>query len=378
MEDIEKEIAGEEVLDNEEITKEEVHDDIEIVHDDELNNEKKNKKKEDDTIRFSKRGSDPDKKRNIIIIILIVVAIILIGIIGVLALTKKDSKSNNKDDNNKTEEVVKEKDTEEIGKKVSYVSCDDNTAPLNVRNSISGDIIDGLTCFKQVEILEDAGSTDACDKWYKINYQKKGSSYTGYACGKYIKESSSDSVAIKKMREVIDKANKYYDDNLVMVYCGETTGTKTIKINQDGHDFDGQYLKSEFKSIDELKKHILTFIDESLIKVKLEVSDHNNPKMYDNYYEIDGNLYCRDYSGKGVLKFYTGNYDIEVVSETDNNVNLKIAYEYVDENKLDEDGKCSLANVSACPSSYFKYVIKNITLSKDNGNYIVTKMEFHD
>ena len=375
MEDIEKEIAGEEVQDVD-ITREKEHDDTEIVHEEELDKEMK---KEDDTIRFSKRGSNLDKKRNIIIIILIAIAVILIGVIGVLALTKKEDNSNNKDDNNnKTEEVVKEEDREETGKKLSYVSCDDNTAPLNVRNSISGDIIDGLTCFKEVEILEEAGSTDTCDKWYKINYQKKGSSYTGYACGKYIKDSISDSVSINKMREVIDKANKFYEDNQVMVYCGETSGTKTISINEDGHNFDGQYLKSEFKSIDELKKHILTFIDESLIRIKLEVADYNNPKMYDNYYEIDGNLYCRNYSGKGWMHFYTGNYDIEVVSETNSNVNLRIAYEYLDENKLDEDGKCSLQNISSCPSSYFKYVIKNITLSKDTGNYIVTKMEFHD
>lgn len=365
MEDIEKEIAGEELQD-EELTKNEVHD------------ETYKEEKEDDTIRFSKRGSSDDKKRNIIIIVLIVIAVILIGVIGVLALMKKDDNTKNNNENNtsnETKEVVKE---EETSKKVSYVSCDDNTSLLNVRNSSTGDIIDGLSCFKEVEVLEELDGTDTCDKWYRISYEKRNNSYTGYVCSKYIKESSSDSSSIKKMKEVIDKANKYYEDNQVMVYCGDTNGTKTVNINEDGHTFEGQYLKSEFKSIDELKKHILTFLDESLIKVKLELSDSNNPKMYDNYYEIDGNLYCRNYSGKGWMTFYTDNYDIEVVSETDNKVNLKIAYEYLDEDKLDEDGKCSLQNISSCPNSYFKYVIGNITLSKDNGNYIVTSMNFHD
>ena len=372
MEDIEKEIAGEEL--DEVVTKNEIHDDIEIVHDD----EPEIKRKEDDTIKFSRRSSNPDKKRNIIIIILIVLAVILIGVILFLTLGNKDKNNDttNKDKEN-TKEVVKEE--KEEGKKVSYVACDDNTAPLNVRNSISGDIIDGLTCFKEVEILEDAGSNDVCDKWYRVSYNKKGSSYTGYVCGKYIKDSLSDSVEIKKIKEVLDKANKVYEDSQVLVYCGETTGTKTIQINEDGHTFEEQYLKSEFKSIDELKKHILTFMDESLIKIKLEVSDYNNPKMYDNYYEIDGNLYCRNYSGKGWRHFYTGNYDIEVTSVTDTTVNLKIAYEYIDENKLDEDdSKCSIANVSSCPSSYLKYVIKTATLSKNKDSYIVTKMEFHD
>lgn len=352
MEDIEKEIAGEEI-----------------------HGTTKEVEKEDDTIKFSKPRGNNDRKRNIIIIILVGVAIILIGVIVFLALGKKDT--NTKDDKevtDKTSEVVKE----ETGKKVSYVSCDDNTALLNVRNSSTGDIIDGLSCYKEIEILEEVEGTDKCDKWYRVSYNKHGSSYTGYVCSKYIKDSSSDSLALKKYKSVIDKANKYYESNVLMVYCGETKGTKTVNITEDGHTFEGQYSKSEFKSIDELKKHILTFLDESLIKVKLEVADFNNPKMYDNYYEIDGNLYCRNYAGKGWITYYTGNYDIEVVSETDNKVNIKIAYEYLDEDKLDEDGKCSINNISSCSNSYFKYVIGEITLSKDNDNYIVTKMNFHD
>ena len=37
---------------------------------------------------------------------------------------------------------------------------------------------------------------------------------------------------------------------------------------------------------------------ESLIKTELKLSDINNKRLYDDYYEIDGNLYCRNYSGK--------------------------------------------------------------------------------
>ena len=221
MEDIEKEIAGEEVqdeqlikeeaLDNQEDVKEE-DSDRETSDDDDFFDEKK--RKEDDTIRFSKRGSNDDKKRNIIIIILIVVAVLLIGVIGVLALTKKDNNTDTNKDNtsNETKEVVKEEDN---SKKVSYVSCDDNTSLLNVRNSSTGDIIDGLSCFKEVEVLEEIEGTDTCDKWYRVSYQKSNNSYTGYVCSKYIKDSSSDSTSIKKMKEVIEKANKYYEDILL-------------------------------------------------------------------------------------------------------------------------------------------------------------------
>lgn len=355
MEDIESEIAGEEV-----------HDYNKSILD--------NKKKEDDNIRFSKRSNNSDK-RNILIIMLISLVIIIIGFVLFLIFNKKDN-TNNTVNNDEVKDVVKE---EESGKKVFYVSCNDNTALLNVRNSISGDIIDGLSCFNEVDVLEEAGSTDTCDKWYRLSYKKHGNSYTGYSCAKYIKESSVDSIELNKIREVIDKVNKYYHDNQNLVYCGETSGTKNIEINEDGHTFNGQYLKSQFKSINELKEHILSFMDESLIKTKLEVSDYNNPKMFDNYYEIDGNLYCRNYSNKGNMTYYTDNYDIEVVNVSDISINVRIAYEYIDENKIDENDKCSVNSLSSCPNSYLKYIIKNITLSKnDSGNYIVTKMEYHD
>ena len=180
------------------------------------------------------------------------------------------------------------------------------------------------------------------------------------------------------MRKTIDAANEYFEENKALVYCGETNGTKTVQINEDGHSFDGQYAKSEFKTIDELKSHILTFLDESLINIKLELSDYNNPKMYDNFYEIDGNLYCRDYSGKGWLTFYTGTYDIEVVNETDSKVELKVSYEYLDEEKLTDDSNCGLNTLSNCSNGYFKYIIKNVTLSKDNNTYKVTKIDFHE
>ena len=100
--------------------------------------------------------------------------------------------------------------------------------------------------------------------------------------------------------------------------------------------------------------------------------------MYDNYYEIEGNLYCRNYSGKGWMTYYTGNYDIEVESVTDSKVNLKIAYEYIDEEKLTDDTKCSISSLSSCPNSYFKYVIKEIILNKDGDNYKITKIDFHE
>lgn len=323
--------------------------------------------KEDDTIkRRINRNRDKDKrKKNIMYIVSGVLCVILIGLVIYIAI------GNNKDDNvlddNVNDEVVNGNVNEEdvISSDLGYVSCDDNTALLNVRNSTSGNIIDGLSCYKEVTIEEELDGTDVCDKWYKINYTKKGSSYTGYACGTYIKKQEASSTVLNNVRELIDKANDYYDNSVLRAYCGSTTGSKII--NFDGN-MAGEYVKSQYKNIEELKNYLYSFLDKSLVKLKLELSDINSPKYYDNYYEIDGNLYCRNYAGKEWLTYYTNNYDIEVTGITDNKISVNIAYQYINENS-----NCKLDEIKECKNSDFVYEIDKI-LIEDN---IITKMDFH-
>ena len=281
-------------------------------------------------------------------------------------MDKEPENNNNNDDKevvdtNNTQET--NTDTEESN--LGYVSCDDNTGLLNVRNSTSGTIIDGLSCYKEVTIEEELEGTDTCDNWYKISYTKNGSSYTGYACGTYIKKQEVSQTVLDNARSLIDKANNYYDNNVLKAYCGKTSGTKTIDFE---NNMTGEYVKSEYNSIEELKKYLLSFLDEDLITIKLELSDIDNPKYYDNYYEIDGSLYCRNYAGKGWMTTYTGNYDIEVTSHTDNKTTLNIAYQYIDENS-----DCKLEELSSCSRNSFVYEIGKITIE----NNIITKMDFH-
>ena len=128
------------------------------------------------------------------------------------------------------------------------------------------------------------------------------------------------------------------------------------------------YKNPEYKNIEEIKTYLSTFLDPSLFKNELKLSDINNPKQYDNYYEIDGELYCRNYIGKGWLSNYTGNYDIEIVSNTDNKIVVNIAYEY-----LTDDSKCDIKDLSKCSNSNFKYEISKINI--EDG--IIKKMDFH-
>ena len=58
-----------------------------------------------------------------------------------------------------------------------------DTSPLNVRSSIDGNVIGGLSCNSSVDIINNnAGSNNSCNKWYQI----KQGTLEGYACGNYI------------------------------------------------------------------------------------------------------------------------------------------------------------------------------------------------
>ena len=325
---------------------------------------------EDDTIkRIINRNRDNDKKKNIIIYSII--SILLVVLIVLVVYIFKDNKNigntiPSDDDMNETVngDVDDSEDDEEVNN-IGYVSCDDNTALLNVRNSTDGNIVDGLSCFKEVTILEELDSTDTCNKWYRISYDKNDSNYTGYACGTYIKKLGVSLDVINSVKKLINKANEYYDNTILKAYCGNSTEIKTVDF---GNNMVGEYVKSEFKTIEELESYLLSFLDDDLINIKLDLSDIDNPKYYDNYYMIDGNLYCRNYAGKGYDSSYTGNYDIEIDEYDDDSISINIAYQYIH-----EDSDCELKDLSSCSRNDFVYEIKKIVID----NNIITKMEFH-
>lgn len=345
MNDIERQIEGiEESNENKEIIKEENN----IKH--KLNNNK-----------------DEDKKRKIVMYIIIGMLSILLIVLLVYIFLDNDKRDNNIDNNN--DEVVNGEidnpsdDTNENN--LGYVSCDDNTALLNVRNGANGNIIDGLSCYKEVTIEEEIDGNDTCSKWYKISYIKNGSNYTGYSCSKYINKLEVSETILNNTKSLINKANDYYDNNILKAYCGKTNGIKTVEFS---NNMTGEYVKSEYKNIDELNNYLLSFLDKNLIGTKLELSDINNPKYNDNYYEIEGSLYCRNYSNKGWMSRYTNNYNIEIANVTDNKINVNIAYEYID-----EDSDCDIKDLSKCSKSDFVYELGKITIE----NNIITKMNFH-
>ena len=155
-------------------------------------------------------SNNNDKKKIIMYVVGGFIALLLVGAIIYLVIINKDS-DNNDNRNDKNNDVVEDNKDNKEDSAISYVACDGNTALLNVRNSVTGDIIDGLSCYQEVKIEEELEGNDACDKWYKISYKKRDNNYTGYACGTYIKKSNVKESTISKVKEIIDKANEYYE-----------------------------------------------------------------------------------------------------------------------------------------------------------------------
>ncbi len=326
---------------------------------------------DNENMGFNHRGSD--KKKLFLYIGLGLIVVVIVCLIVYLMINKRDN--DKMEDSDVKEEVTNKEDS--VIDNIGYVSCDDNTSLLNVRNSTTLDIIDGLSCYHVVTIEEEAGKTDNCDKWYKVSYKKRDNSYTGYVCSKYIKMIDVSSSIYNSVKEVIGKAIDYYDNSNIMPYCGVSFSSKKVKFKEGNGNFEGEYLESEFKDLDELRDYLLGFMDSSLISDDLVISDYNNPKMYDDYYMIDGKLYCRGYTGKGYRKLYTGNYDFEIVSVTDSRIDVNIAYEYITENtSLKEGNECTVDNLSKCSNADFEYKIGKIVINIKNNNYIISKMDF--
>ncbi len=311
------------------------------------------------------------QKIYLITAITIILLAIIVLIIFLLPSNKKEDEKNDI-----SKEISKEEEKDSDSKtRLAYVDCDTNTSLLNVRNSPTGDIIDGISCFQTVTIEEEEEKTENCPKWYKISYTKRGDNYTGYSCSTYIKESTIDEKIYSQVKELIDKANDYHKNSMLGAYCGNASGeTKEIEFTSNNSTIKGEYLKSEYNSIEELKKYLLSFLKEDIISQKLELSDYSNKSYYDNYYEIDGSLYCRNYAGKDWNTTYTGNYNFEITNVSDKKIDVRIAYEYLSE----ETEKCNLDDLSSCSTSQFKYILGEIKMEKEKDNYVITAIDFYE
>jgi uncharacterized protein YgiM (DUF1202 family) len=123
--------------------------------------------RKDDTIKHMiNRNRDDDKKNKIILCIVIGVLVLLLVGLCVCIFVSNEDKDNNDTINNNENEVVNGNLDEELveDSNVGYVSCDDNTALLNVRAG-AGTNYKITTRVKKNEIYT---IVDEIDGWGKL------------------------------------------------------------------------------------------------------------------------------------------------------------------------------------------------------------------
>ena len=127
------------------------------------------------------------------------------------------------------------------------VYCPDDNEPLNIRESIEGDVKTALACNTEVKVIDQNAGVDSSGRtWYKIEY---GSGSVGYAVSNYIKIiptrvlSGSDNIYIKENYDTELDSDGFiacYEDttdlSLRSSPGGNTTGKKVscgekVKIN---------------------------------------------------------------------------------------------------------------------------------------------------
>lgn len=116
------------------------------------------------------------------------------------------------------------------------VYCPDDNEPLNIRESIGGNIKTALACNTEVKVLDQNAGVDGSGRtWYKIEY---GSGSVGYAVSTYIKIietiklSGSDNIYVKENYDSALDADGFmacYEDTTDVSLRTEPNGNKTGK-----------------------------------------------------------------------------------------------------------------------------------------------------
>lgn len=117
--------------------------------------------------------------------------------------------------------------------------CPDDDEPVSLRNNPGGTYISGIPCNSEVEVLDiNGGSTSNCNTWYKVRYGIT----TGYACGNYIKLTTSSTQEEGKVLCIEDDSplGVYSDLNRKNKIAGLSCNTKvTILDKNAGSDGKG-------------------------------------------------------------------------------------------------------------------------------------------
>lgn len=210
-------------------------------------------------------------------------------------------------------------------------------------------------------------------------------------------EKDDDAVESKKLdetealiigKELYDKANEIYETWVLLPYCGvarnDISEQKSYDLGGDSGIGTGQYYKTVFKDLDDLKKYLSKWLAEDVIENKITetaVTDLNLLKnleyAYTKYVIKDNNLYCRIDTGKGWLTTYANYYDISIDVLENDKITYNIKSYYVD-NMEAECRSSGYVSVNSCDESEISTKDTKFVIEKNAAdNWIVSEFTLH-
>ena len=132
-----------------------------------------------------------------------------------------------------------------------------------------------------------------------------------------IKTTLTDEEAIDIGKQLYNKATEAYEVWELLPYCGsfnQSLDRETIELDDAAMD-KGTYYYSGFSTLNDLKNELRTYLSEEIINSKITkeaITDTSLLKdiAYNDYVELNGKLYCRNFSGKGWISRYLNDYEI--------------------------------------------------------------------
>ena len=136
--------------------------------------------------------------------------------------------------------------------------------------------------------------------------------------------------------------------------CGKDSTIDDNIPKQNGMPY---YRSSEFHSFEELNKYLLQYMSENIIALK------SNYKK-ENYLEKDGNLYCIELAGGQMVSYIPEKTEYVINQMNNNSINATVTA-YI-ESGLDD------------MTDYNVKRVINVTLTKNNENWQITKFEYNE
>lgn len=152
---------------------------------------------------------------------------------------------------------------------------------------------------------------------------------------------------VTEVKNKFDFAFEYF--NSIVSYCGESKLSER-KNEETGASYN---ISSQFNTYNDMYNHLKQYMSEDVINSK---AAFNTAK--ENYIEEDGKLYCATFNKGGIYTYGKSYIQIDLMNE--NKIVVSALKELID------------------PSNNIEYKKINLTLEKENGNFIITSYEVQD